>query len=97
MAKKHDLVLENVLENITPSEEKFEFIDEKLNLFLEKINKRIRKSGLDLEIFIGGSFAKKTLIKKKVYQQEDAHNTLSPHNPVNTAHIYDTIPEHHPS
>ncbi len=65
MAKKHDLILERVLEKITPSEEKLKFMDKNLNSFLEKINKRIKKVGLDLEVFVGGSFAKKTLIKKK--------------------------------
>jgi tRNA nucleotidyltransferase (CCA-adding enzyme) len=67
MAKKHYLILEKVLEEITPSEEKLQFINKNLNSFLEKINKRIKKLNLDLEIFIGGSFAKKTLIKKKIY------------------------------
>ena len=67
MAKKHDLVLKRILKNINPSEDKLKFMNKNLNSFLEKINKRIKKLNLDLEIFIGGSFAKKTLIKKKIY------------------------------
>ncbi len=67
MTKKHDLVLEKVLKEISPSEQKLEFMENKLDVFLAKTTKRIKKLGLDLEIFIGGSFAKKTLVKKRIY------------------------------
>ena len=65
MAKKHDLVLEKVLEKIEISNEKKEFLNKVSSKFILKLNKRIKKLKLDVEPFIGGSFAKKTLIEKQ--------------------------------
>ena len=67
MTKKHELVLEKVIDEISPSGEKLKFMQGSLDSFLKKVEKRIKKLGLDLEIFVGGSFAKNTLIKKKIY------------------------------
>lgn len=62
-----NFVLKKVLEKINPSEEELKEIEKKLKEFLVKLRKRIKASKLDVEVFVGGSFAKKTIIKKKEY------------------------------
>ena len=65
--KKYDSIFKEVLEKIEPPKETTKFINNALNEFLKKINKKIKSSRIDAEIFIGGSFAKKTVIKKDYY------------------------------
>jgi tRNA nucleotidyltransferase (CCA-adding enzyme) len=65
--KKHNLILKKVLEKISPEKERIRFMEKELRSFLTKVNKNIKKFKINAEIFVGGSFAKKTLIKKKVY------------------------------
>ncbi len=60
--KKTNLILEKVLKNVEPEKEKIEHLEKVLKVFLNQIKKKIKA-----EIFIGGSFAKKTLIKKDKY------------------------------
>ncbi len=60
--KKIDLILKKVLEEVEPEKEKVVEIEKKLKAFLEQLKKKI-----NAEIFVGGSFAKKTLIKKDKY------------------------------
>lgn len=67
MSKKINSVLEEVLKKVKPQEEKINEFEIFLKEFLENLKKRIKSSKLDIEIFIGGSFAKKTVIKKKIY------------------------------
>jgi tRNA CCA-adding enzyme len=70
MAKKHDSVLENILENINPKKEEMEKMELILNNFKKKLNSKIKKLNIDAEIFLGGSFAKNTLIKKNIYDAD---------------------------
>lgn len=67
MTKKLDLVLNEVLKDITIPKENLDLMKEKLKEFEEKINLRLKKLKIDAELFVGGSFAKNTLIKKKNY------------------------------
>jgi len=67
MTKKINSILEQVLEKVKPLKEDLNFIEEYLKEFLEKIDKRIKKLVLDAEIFVGGSFAKNTVIRKELY------------------------------
>jgi tRNA CCA-adding enzyme len=64
---KFDNVFREVLLNIEPEKEKIKFIESSLDDFLKKLNKNIESSKIKAEIFIGGSFAKKTVIKKDSY------------------------------
>jgi tRNA CCA-adding enzyme len=64
---KFDNIFREVLLNIEPEKEKIKFIESSLNDFLKKLNKNIESSKIKAEIFIGGSFAKKTVIKKDSY------------------------------
>jgi len=65
--KEHEEVLKKVLERIKPSEEEINKINSITKEFLKKINARIKKEKIDAEVFVGGSFAKKTVIKKGKY------------------------------
>ena len=66
MVKKINNILNKILENIDCKEQE-RFIEKELKLFLDKIKKKIISEKIDAEIFVGGSFAKKTIIKKKVH------------------------------
>ncbi|HKL23317.1 MAG TPA: hypothetical protein VJ895_01050 [Candidatus Nanoarchaeia archaeon] len=70
MEKKYEPILKKVSKEISPSEEKLIFMGKKVDDFIKKINKRIKKLGLNVEIYVGGSFAKKTLIKKRIYDTD---------------------------
>ena len=67
MTKKLNLILNEVLERVNPSQKELETIEESLRKFILNLNKRIKKLKIDAEIFVGGSFSKKTLIKKNLY------------------------------
>ncbi|MBU1129343.1 MAG: hypothetical protein KJ949_01805 [Nanoarchaeota archaeon] len=60
--KKIDLILKKVLDEIKPGKEKVKEIEKELKVFMNQI-----KSKVKAELFVGGSFAKKTLIKKDKY------------------------------
>lgn len=64
---KFNNIFKEVLIKIEPPYETTKFIDNSLNDFLKKVNKRIKSLKIDAEVFIGGSFAKKTVIKKDYY------------------------------
>jgi len=61
------LVLNQVLEKVNPSKEEINLIEQGLKIFSENLKKRISHLGIKAEIFVGGSFAKKTMIKKDKY------------------------------
>lgn len=61
------LVLGEALERFNPSQKDMQIIKESLDDFIFYLNKRIKKLKLDADIFVGGSFSKNTLVKKKVY------------------------------
>ena len=65
--KKINSILKEVLEKIKPPKEGLDFIDDSLKKFLKDFKKGIKKNKIKAEIFIGGSFAKNTLIKKDTY------------------------------
>lgn len=64
---KINSVLDQVLEQVNPDEKTLKEINISLEAFLTKFNKRKKYLKIDAEIFVGGSFAKKTLIKKDKY------------------------------
>ncbi|MDP2672786.1 MAG: hypothetical protein Q8O84_03160 [Nanoarchaeota archaeon] len=67
MNKKTGDTLKEVLIKVDPSKEDLKKINESLKQFKEKIEKQIKRHKLNAVIFEGGSFAKKTLIKKNNY------------------------------
>lgn len=67
MVKKITSILENVLEEIKIPEDKLEFIEKSLKEFISNLKESLKKQKVDAEVFIGGSFAKKTVIKKDKY------------------------------
>lgn len=64
---KLDSVLKEVLGKVEPSEEEIKEINGILNEFVKKLHDKLKGKKIDAEIFIGGSFAKKTIIKKDHY------------------------------
>ena len=61
---KINKILKQVLESIDPPKEDLKLIDNSMKEVLGKVKKNISKSKIKAEIFIGGSYAKGTLIKK---------------------------------
>lgn len=60
-------ILKEVLEKVRPPKKDLEFIDKSLKEFIKKVEERKKRFKIDAEIFIGGSYAKRTLIKKRKY------------------------------
>ncbi|MBI2045452.1 hypothetical protein HYT23_05310 [Candidatus Pacearchaeota archaeon] len=60
-------ILNNVLNKINPSKKETAEIKEIVDNFTKKIELRMRKVKLKAEVFVGGSFAKNTMIKKDKY------------------------------
>ncbi len=67
MTKEVDLILSKALERINPTKEELESIDKFLKSFITNLGKKLKGANIDAEVFVGGSFAKKTLIKKGQY------------------------------
>jgi tRNA nucleotidyltransferase (CCA-adding enzyme) len=65
--KKVNSILNEILKNINPSQEDIKFIKESLGEFKEKLERKIKENRINAIVFVGGSFAKGTLIKKKDY------------------------------
>lgn len=60
-------ILKKVSEKITPAKEEIREISSFVKDFSEKVKKEFGKKKVSAEIFVGGSFAKNTLIKKGIY------------------------------
>lgn len=67
MTNKINSILKEVLEKNKPDKKELEQIKRDVQDFVKKLEDRFKKSKIDAEIFIGGSFAKKTVIKKGDY------------------------------
>jgi len=64
---KINAVLKKALENVEPSKEEIKEIEASLKKIKEKISKNLKVQKIKAEIFVGGSFAKNTLIRKDKY------------------------------
>ena len=60
-------LLDSELARIKPSSEEQEYLENLTNLFIQSIKKRISKKKIKADVFLGGSLAKDTLIKKEKY------------------------------
>jgi tRNA nucleotidyltransferase (CCA-adding enzyme) len=67
MKKKIDSVLKEVLAEILPSDETMGYMKEEVDTFLNRVEKRIKKLKIKVEPFVGGSYAKDTVMKKGAY------------------------------
>jgi len=65
--KETKKIFREVLEKIEPSKDDLKYIKNHIEIFSKNIKKNLKKYKIDAEIFIGGSFAKGTVIKKKNY------------------------------
>jgi tRNA nucleotidyltransferase (CCA-adding enzyme) len=64
MKQNINQILKEVLININPSKEELNSINKFLKEFIDEVEKKFKVLKIDAELFVGGSFAKKTLIKK---------------------------------
>lgn len=67
MTNNMNKVLEQALENIKPSKYDIKEIKIEVDEFIKKINQQLKSQKVKAEVFIGGSFAKGTIIKKEQY------------------------------
>ncbi len=67
MTTKINSILSEVLEKIDLSKQELDEINSLLKEFLAKVKKKIKSLKINADVFIGGSFAKKTAIKKDYY------------------------------
>lgn len=68
--KKIDSLLKEVLEKMKPPKEDLELIENSMKEFLGKLRKNLKVLKINAEIFVGGSFAKNTIIKKDAYDAD---------------------------
>ncbi len=60
-------ILKEVLNKINPSKEEIKHIENFLKNFISLFEKKLKEKKIDAQVFVGGSFEKKTLIKKRLY------------------------------
>lgn len=65
--KKIDSIFDEVLLRVKPDKADLAKINTSLKDFLKKMKEKIKKSKINAEVFVGGSYAKNTLIKKDHY------------------------------
>ena len=68
MPKNINSILKEVLWNVKPSKKELKDIKKILAENLQKVKANINKNRINADIFIGGSFAKETMIKKDNYE-----------------------------
>lgn len=64
-SKRINEVLKEELKGISVSKEEYKYLKEISNLVIKEIEKRLKKWKIDASVFIGGSLAKETLVKKE--------------------------------
>lgn len=67
MKQNVDSILKQALEKVNPKNEEIKKIKKALDIFLVKLKERIFKLDLEVDVFVGGSYAKGTMIKKDHY------------------------------
>lgn len=60
-------IFQEVLQKINPPEIEIRDIEYSLEMFLQNLKSKMLKEKINAEVFVGGSFAKKTVIKKNNY------------------------------
>jgi len=65
--KEVDVIIKNQLELIKPDKEDFDKINDISKKFLNELKEKLKKKKIKAEVFIGGSLAKNTLVKKDIY------------------------------
>ncbi|VVB83945.1 CCA-adding enzyme [uncultured archaeon] len=65
--KKIENILKEVLIKVNPPKESLDYIEKFLKKFIAELEGKFRKMKADVQIFVGGSFAKGTMIRKGKY------------------------------
>jgi len=60
-------ILDSEIEKVRVHPEEIDYLNKLSNLFVREIEKKIKKRGIIADVFVGGSLAKNTLIKKANY------------------------------
>jgi len=63
-------ILDSELEKIKVNDEEIDYLKNLTNLIISRLNEKIKKKEIIAEVFVGGSLAKNTLIKKENYDIE---------------------------
>ena len=67
MKKRAESILEKQILKIKPSEKELEIIKNETDKIIDEIEKNLKKKKIKAQVFVGGSLAKGTLIRKKDY------------------------------
>ena len=67
MANSVNSILKQVLNEVEPSKEEIKLINNGAKDFVSEFKKILSSSKIKAEVFVGGSYAKGTMIKKGVY------------------------------
>lgn len=67
MKQKVNQILKEVIKKINPTKEELGSIGKFLKYFVNELGKKLEKERIDAQVFVGGSFAKKTMIRKGRY------------------------------
>ncbi len=67
MKQSVNSILKEVLKKVEPPEEELKVIKNSLREFLERFERKLKVFKINAEVFVGGSFAKNTVIKKDYY------------------------------
>mgnify|MGYP001586999742 CR=1 FL=1 len=91
MNRNINTILKEVLEKVKPREEELNGINLPLKNFVGEFEKNRKKLKIDAQIFVGGSFAKKTLIKKDYYDIDIFIRFDKKHNKENLSNLLEKI------
>jgi tRNA nucleotidyltransferase (CCA-adding enzyme) len=64
-------ILLEQLKVVKPDKETFDKINSNAKGFVKELNSKLKKKGINAEVFVGGSLAKGTLVKKNKYDPEN--------------------------
>ncbi len=67
MGKSYEKTISKIWDEVLPETNKEEFMEDYVSKFIFKLKERIKKLNLEVEVHVGGSYAKGTLIKKEYY------------------------------
>ncbi len=70
MSQKINSILSQALQQVEPSKEDLKLINDSLKDFKQKLESEIKKKNIKAQVFVGGSVAKGTLIKKNKYDAD---------------------------
>ncbi len=77
MVKKFNSILKEVLKKVKPDKKDLEIIETSLKKFVDYSERKLKSMKLDAQVFVGGSYAKKTMIKKGLHNTQNQKFSVS--------------------